>query len=62
MNNLEKILKEQGRSKTWLGRKMGVTFHTINNWCKGKGLDRWKVKNVAEILGVEPKDISDENL
>ena len=57
MNNLQAILKEQGRSKAWLGRKMGVTSQSVANWCKASALDHWKLKAIAELLNVEPSQI-----
>ena len=56
-NNLNKVLKEQGRSKAWLSRKMGVSQPTIQNWVKSTTLDRFKVEAIARLLNVEPEKI-----
>lgn len=60
MNNLQTILEEQGRSKAWLARQMEVTFVTVSNWCKDKGLNKWKLEAIARLLNVEPNEIKED--
>ncbi len=60
MNKISEILKDTGRTKTWLARKLGVSRVTINNYCKDKGLNKWKLEAIARALGVEPKELEDE--
>lgn len=33
--NVEKILKEQGKTKTWLCDEMDITFYNLNKAIKG---------------------------
>jgi len=61
MNKLEDILTKQGRSKTWLAGKMGVTYKTVLNWCRGRTpMNKWKVDAIATHLNVEPNEITNE--
>ena len=60
MNKLEFILNEQGRSKTWLAGKMGVTYKTVLNWCReNTPMTQRKIDDVAIHLNVEPKEIKE---
>lgn len=60
MKNLNEILSKQGRSKTWLAWKMGVTYGTIYNWCNSKVYtDKWKIEAVARHLDVEPEKLTE---
>jgi transcriptional regulator with XRE-family HTH domain len=33
MNNIKKVLKEQGRSQRWLVKKIGMSYSSIGNYC-----------------------------
>jgi transcriptional regulator with XRE-family HTH domain len=33
MNNIKKVLKEQGRSQRWLAKKIGMSYSSIVNYC-----------------------------
>jgi DNA-binding XRE family transcriptional regulator len=57
-NNIDKILKEQGRTKTWLASKLQVHKNTVHNWITEKTNPSYTdIVEVANILGVDYFDI-----
>lgn len=58
MRNLNKILKEKGRTKQWLADQLGLTTQTLNNYKRGDIEPKlWVKKLTAEFLEVELKDL-----
>lgn len=54
MINLEEILKEQGRSKTWLAKQMEVSRTTITNWSKGYNSPTIPtLKKLSKVLNID---------
>ncbi len=58
LNRIKAVLKEQGRSQTWLASKLGLAFTTVNGWCNNRGQPylTYLVKT-AELLEVAPADL-----
>jgi DNA-binding XRE family transcriptional regulator len=60
-NNLEAILKEQGRLKGWLAEKANVRGNTITNLIKGSEPKLKNAYKIARILGKSVYDIWPDN-
>ncbi len=58
MDNLSDILKEQGRTKTWLSKQIGKHRITVQGYCGGAIVAPYKVmKEIAELLSVKVEDL-----
>lgn len=57
---LEKLLKERGISKTDLSSKLGISTRTIAKIGKGERLSPKTLKMIAEFLGTEPDALVQE--
>ena len=57
-NRIKAVLEDQGRTQTWLAKKMGQSFPTINGWCNNKNQPYLSdLVRVAELLEVAPVDL-----
>jgi putative transcriptional regulator len=36
LNRIREVLEEQGRTQTWLTKKLGLAFGTVNAWCNNR--------------------------
>jgi DNA-binding XRE family transcriptional regulator len=50
-NNLEEIIKSQGRKKTWVADKAKVSRNTITSLCKGADPHLGEAYRIANVLG-----------
>ena len=58
INRIKAVLEEQGRSQTWLTKKLGLTFPTVNGWCNNRNQPYLTdLLRVAELLEVAPADL-----
>ncbi len=54
MNRIKEILKEQGRSQTWLTEQLGKSYVMVTNYCNNKAQPNLEVLNqIANILDVD---------
>lgn len=64
LNKIKQVLDERGSSQTWLAKKPGKSFSTVNAYCYNRyqpDLDLTTLLTIAEILQVKLKDlIADE--
>jgi len=62
VNRIKVILKEQGRTQTWLSQKLGKSFTQINNYVQNKVQPPIEVLyEIADILDVNVKDLLMDN-
>lgn len=62
-NRIKDILSEQGRSQVWLAGKLSITPQHLNMLLNsGVDLRLMRAVEIAVILGVELKDIYEEQL
>lgn len=55
MNHIQDILKEQGRSQTWLSEKLGKSYNMVNSYVKNRRQPSLEVLyRIADILDVDP--------
>ena len=58
LNCIKAVLKEQGRSQTWLADRLGLAFTTVNGWCNNRGQPYLTdLVRTAELLEVAPADL-----
>ena len=58
MNRIKEVLKEQGRTQTWLAEKIGKSYVVVTNYCNNKAQPSLEVlRNIADILDVDIKDL-----
>ena len=58
MNRIKKILKEQGRSQTWLAEKIGKSYVVVTNYCNNKSQPSLPIlKRIADILNVDIREL-----
>jgi len=52
-NNVENLLKEQGKTKRDLAKKLGIKENSINRTLKNPGIGLSKIDMIAEFLEVD---------
>lgn len=58
LNCICAVLDEQGRTQTWLAKKLGLTFATVNAWCNNRNQPYLTdLVKAAEVLAVAPADL-----
>lgn len=61
MNRIKEVLKDKGISQTWLAKKTGKSYNTINEYARNVRQPSLEdLYNIAEILNVEVKDLLTE--
>ena len=54
MNRIKEVLKEQGRTQTWLSEKIGKSYVIVTNYCNNKAQPSIAVlRKIAKILDVD---------
>ena len=63
LNKIKQVLDERGSSQTWLAKKLGKSFSTVNAYfCNRYQPDLTTLLKIASILQVDLKDlIKDEH-
>lgn len=58
MNRIKKILKEQGRTQTWLAQKTGKSYVVVTNYCNNNSQPSIQVLNeISQILDVDIREL-----
>ncbi|MCG8326634.1 MAG: helix-turn-helix domain-containing protein [Chitinophagales bacterium] len=58
LNCIREVLEEQGRTQTWLTKKLGLAFGTVNAWCNNRSQPYLTdLIRTAELLEVAPADL-----
>lgn len=58
MNRIKEVLKEQGRTQTWLAEKIGKSYVIVTNYCNNNAQPSIQVLTaVAEVLDVDIRDL-----
>jgi putative transcriptional regulator len=59
MNHIKEILKNQGRSQTWLAEQIGRSYVITTGYCNNKTQPSLNLlRKIADILEVEMRDLS----
>jgi putative transcriptional regulator len=58
MNRIKDVLKEQGRTQTWLADKIGKSYGVVTNYCNNNRQPTVQVlREIAQILDVDVRDL-----
>ncbi|MEO0554809.1 MAG: helix-turn-helix transcriptional regulator [Bacteroidota bacterium] len=58
MNRVKEVLKEQGRTQTWLAEKIGKSYVIVTNYCNNNAQPSIQVLTaIAEVLDVDIRDL-----
>lgn len=60
MNRIKKVLKEQGRTQTWLAEQIEKSYVVVNNYCNNNSQPSLGVLNkITKILDVDVRELID---
>ncbi|WP_319482103.1 helix-turn-helix transcriptional regulator [uncultured Draconibacterium sp.] len=58
MNRIKEVLKEQGRTQTWLAEKIGKSYVVVTNYCNNNTQPSLPVlRSIAEVLDVDVREL-----
>lgn len=58
INRIKEVLKEQGRTQTWLAEKIGKSYVVVTNYCNNKTQPSLEVlRRMAEVLDVDVREL-----
>ena len=58
LNRIRAVLKDKGISQTWLAKKLGRSFSTVNAYvCNRTQPNLTTLLEIAQLLSVELKDL-----
>jgi len=58
MNRIKEVLKEKGRTQTWLAEKIGKSYVIVTNYCNNNAQPSIQVLTaIAEVLDVDIRDL-----
>lgn len=58
MNRIKEVLKEQGRTQTWLAEKIGKSYVVVTNYCNNNNQPSIPVlRNIAKALDVDVREL-----
>lgn len=58
MNRIKKILKEQGRTQTWLAEKIGKSYVVVTNYCNNNTQPSIQVlTDISQVLDVDIREL-----
>lgn len=58
MNRIKEVLKEQGRTQTWLADQIDKSYVVVTNYCNNKSQPSLPLLNkIAEVLDIDVRDL-----
>lgn len=58
MNRIKKVLKEQGRTQTWLAKKIGKSYVVVTNYCNNNSQPSIQVlTEISKFLDVDIREL-----
>jgi len=58
MNRIKEVLKEQGRTQTWLAEKINKSYVVVTNYCNNNAQPSVEVlRKIAKVLDVDVRDL-----
>lgn len=58
MNRIKEILKEQGRTQTWLAKKIGKSYVVVTNYCNNNTQPSIQVlTEISKVLDVDIREL-----
>lgn len=62
MNKIKEVLKQQGRSQTWLADQLGKSYVMVTNYCNNKSQPSIECLNkIANVLDVDVRTLLESN-
>ena len=58
MNRIKKVLKEQGRTQTWLAEQIGKSYVVVTNYCNNNTQPSIQVlTDISQVLDVDIREL-----
>lgn len=58
MNRIKEVLKEQGRTQTWLAEQIGKSYVVVTNYCNNNKQPSVPVlRSIADVLDVDVREL-----
>jgi len=58
MNRIKEVLKEQGRTQTWLAEKINKSYVVVTNYCNNNNQPSIKVlRDIAAVMDVDVREL-----
>lgn len=58
MNRIKEVLREQGRTQTWLAEQIDKSYVIVTNYCNNNSQPSIPVlREIARVLDVDVKDL-----
>ncbi len=58
MNRIKKVLKEQGRTQTWLAEQIGKSYVIVTNYCNNNSQPSIQVlTEISQVLDVDIREL-----
>lgn len=58
INRIKEVLRQQGRSQTWLAEKLDKSYVVVTNYCNNNKQPSLEVlRQIAEILDVDVRQL-----
>ncbi|NML39624.1 helix-turn-helix transcriptional regulator [Chitinophaga sp. G-6-1-13] len=58
MNRIKEVLKEQGRTQTWLADKIEKSYVVVTNYCNNNSQPSIKLlRDIAYVLNVDVREL-----
>lgn len=58
MNRIKEVLKEQGRTQTWLAQQIEKSYVIVTNYCNNNAQPSIEVlRNIADVLDVDVREL-----
>jgi transcriptional regulator with XRE-family HTH domain len=58
MNRIKEVLKDQGRTQTWLSEKIGKSYVVVTNYCNNNSQPSIPIlRKIAKILDVDVREL-----
>lgn len=58
MNRIKEVLKEQGRTQTWLSEQIEKSYVVVTNYCNNNAQPSLEVLNkIAKVLDVDVREL-----
>ncbi|MCW3072901.1 MAG: helix-turn-helix domain protein [Bacteroidetes bacterium] len=58
MNRIKDVLKEQGRTQTWLSEKIDKSYVVVTNYCNNHSQPSISIlRDIAKVLDVDVREL-----
>ncbi len=58
MNRIKEVLKEQGRTQTWLAEQVGKSYVVVTNYCNNNTQPSLQVlSDISKVLDVDIREL-----